>query len=91
MGDHIDFQKVALWLMGLLLGMLAYFGKRHVARIDKLEADRSQHVSRDELAQIMVESRQERAEQFRVIQDMISRTHSRVDEVYRNMGKGRGG
>jgi hypothetical protein len=52
-----DAKTVVLWLLGALMAMLTWLGKRQINRIDRLEAT---SVTREDLAKTLAQMREDR-------------------------------
>lgn len=97
-----DTKSIAVWLLGALVGILTWIGKRQINRLSelekKLDAEKEiankMYVTRRELKEtierIVAERREmtdERREMHKQNTDSLNRIHARLDELWkRNYG-----
>jgi hypothetical protein len=69
-------KTVVFFLLAIIVGFVAWFGKRNSDRIDSLEKCT---VSRDELERFMAQARQDRMAQHQENRDLLMRIEQKID------------
>lgn len=78
MNETQEFLKTALFfLLAIIVGFVAWFGKRNSERIDSLEKC---SVTRDELERLMSQARQDRVAQHIENREFLARIERKIDE-----------
>jgi hypothetical protein len=75
--DHGLLKTAFFFLLTLLVGFVAWFGKRNADRIDSLEKCT---VTRDELERLMSKAREDRMAQHQENREFLSRIERKIDE-----------
>jgi cell division protein FtsB len=73
-----DAKTVVLWLLGALMALLAWLGKRQIRRIDELERD---SVTRDELSETLTQMREDRLQMHLQNREELRYIRERVDGI----------
>jgi hypothetical protein len=73
-----DAKTVVLGLLGLLMTLFAFIGRRHLKEFDELKRNA---VSRAEVERMHEENR----DKLDAIDETVTATHRRIDEMYRDM------
>lgn len=73
-----DAKSVVLWLFGVLMGLMAWLGKRQVTRIDDLE---KQGVTREELSEALTQLREDRLCMHNENRDELRYIRNRLDGI----------
>jgi Tfp pilus assembly protein PilO len=94
-----DGRTITESLLGILMTIIAWIGKRHVKRIDQLQerqqelenshselvTSQKDFVSRSELKAELKDMREERRQMHTENQDTLKRIHERVDALWKNI------
>lgn len=73
-----DAKSIILALFGALMGLMLWFGRREVRRIDELE---KHSVTRDELAKTLTQMREDRLQMHRENREELRYIRERVDGI----------
>lgn len=73
-----DAKSVILWLLGAIMAVLTWLGKRQIKRIDDLERDA---VKRDELSKTLAQMREDRLQMHRENREELRYIRERVDGI----------
>lgn len=73
-----DAKSVVLWLIGALMAVLTWLGRRQISRIDRLEAA---SVTREELAKTLAQMREDRLQMHRENREELRYIRERVDGI----------
>jgi cell division protein FtsB len=71
-------KTVFMWLLGVVMALLAWIGKRQIRRIDDLER---QSVTREELSQTLKQMREDRLQMHRENREELRYIRDRVDGI----------
>lgn len=80
-----DPKAIALWLLGSLMSLMAWIGNKHVKRLEALEGTA---VRKDELAQLRTDMERRHGENTAKLDNIdegITGTHRRIDDLYRDL------
>lgn len=84
-----DTKSIILGLFAVVMSLITFIGKNHLKRLRALEASA---VRRQELTQLREDIKHDRQEMHQANQDKLNRidetvtaTHRRIDELYRDM------
>lgn len=73
-----DAKTVVLWLFGLVMTLFGFIGKRHLKDFDELKRT---SISRAEVERMHGEN----SNKLDVIEEGVTRTHERIDQLYRDL------
>lgn len=73
-----DTKSILVWLLGALMAILTWLGRRQISRIDRLEAG---SVTRDELAKTLAQMREDRLQMHRENREELRYIRERVDGI----------
>lgn len=73
-----DVKSVLLFLIGAVMSLLTWIGRRQVNRIDRLE---SSSVTRDELAKTLAQMREDRKQMHQENREELRYIRERVDGI----------
>jgi hypothetical protein len=70
-------KTIVFFLLAIIVGFVAWFGKRNSERIDSLEKC---YVSRDELERLMHQAREDRMSQHHENKQLLERIEHKIDD-----------
>lgn len=73
-----DAKTFVLWLFGLVMTLFTFIGRRHLKEFDELKKNA---VTRAEVERMHIENK----DKLESIDETVTATHRRIDEMYRDM------
>ena len=73
-----DVRAIALWLLGAIVTILGFFGRRHLKEYDEFKKGA---ISRVEVERM----HQENGSKLDAIGETATATHARIDQLYRDL------